>query len=102
MSDTDYYCLRCNGAYKWEEMTSTPEGNLFCPNCWKQLTNEVKRKCPVDGAEMQKRLIADVVLIDVCSTCGGTWFDKGELEVVVKKSADQNWNKVFFLWLLIG
>ena len=85
-------------------MTSTPEGNLFCPACWERLDakREAKRKCPVDGAEMGKRLVAGVVLIDVCPACGGTWFDKGELEVIERKSADESWNKGFFWGFLVG
>jgi hypothetical protein len=100
----DYYCSRCGAAHKWEQMTSTAEGNLFCPACSKLLdpNNEAKRKCPVDGAEMQKRLVADLVLIDKCSACGGTWFDKGELDVIRKRSEDDGWGKGFFWGWLLG
>lgn len=98
------HCVRCGAGHPWERMTSTPSGNLFCPDCWKQLDEkrEAKRRCPVDGAEMRKRLVAEVVLVDVCAACGGTWFDKGELEVISKKSEDDGWGKGFFWGWLAG
>ena len=102
MSDTKYNCIRCEGEYDWEVLTATPEGNLFCPSCWKQFTNEAKRNCPVDGTEMNKRRIADVILLDVCPACQGTWFDKNELEVLLKKSKDAGWNLGFTLGFILG
>jgi predicted amidophosphoribosyltransferase len=102
LTDNNYYCVRCGAGHEWGVMTSTPEGNLFCPSCWKQLKTEVKRKCPVDGAEMQKRLVADVIQLDVCPTCQGTWFDKSELEVVLKKSKDEGWYEAFVLGWILG
>ena len=103
------YCVRCGAGYKWEQMTSTPEGDLFCPTCWKQLEakneenkNEEKRKCPVEGAEMQKRLIAEAVLIDRCPVCGGVWLDKGELEVMQEKSKEDGWSDGVFFGMLFG
>lgn len=97
MSDTKYNCRRCGAEHEWELMISTREGNLFCPTCWKQLTTEAKRNCPVDGAEMKKRLVAEVILIDVCPVCQGTWFDKSELEVLLKRAKDDgsNWGFAF-------
>jgi hypothetical protein len=85
-------------------MTSTPEGNLFCPDCMGHLDvkNEPKRNCPVDGAEMQKEILVGLVLIDRCASCGGTWFDKDELDVIKKRAEDEAWNKGFFLGWVIG
>jgi Zn-finger nucleic acid-binding protein len=62
--------------------------------------NEPTRKCPVDGAGMTKRLVSDVILIDTCAQCGGIWFDKGELEVMRKKSKDAGWNEGFVIGML--
>jgi Zn-finger nucleic acid-binding protein len=50
---------------------------------------------------MKKRLVADVVVIDVCAKCGGLWFDRGELEVIEKKSREVGWNEGFFLGMLL-
>lgn len=103
MSDK-FYCIRCGAGHEWEQMTSTPEGNLFCPECWKRMdaAQEARRKCPVDGAEMEKRLVAGLILVDKCGTCGGTWFDKGELKVIRQMSKDEGWNKGFFIGWLVG
>ncbi|HET8781222.1 MAG TPA: zf-TFIIB domain-containing protein [Pyrinomonadaceae bacterium] len=97
MSDTLYTCIRCRGEFNWEVLTSTPEGNLFCPPCWKQFKNEPKRKCPVDSVEMTKRRLADAVLIDVCETCRGVWLDKNELETLLKNAKDDGWTAGFIL-----
>jgi Transcription factor zinc-finger len=101
MSDTIYHCIRCGQGDKWEAMTSTPEGNLFCAPCWKQLHNEAKRKCPVDGVEMNKRLVADVVMLDSCAVCKGTWFDKSELEILLKKANHESWEMGFLIGSLL-
>lgn len=41
-------------------------------------------KCPKDQTEMRERErdmgAGEVVVMDVCPTCGGIWLDKGELE----------------------
>lgn len=38
-------------------------------------------KCPKCGADLKERPFHHV-RIDVCSECGGTWLDKGELEML--------------------
>src|SRR6185503_12984927 len=81
----EYNCLRCGKEYPWEQLTQTKEGNLFCAECWQQVTTERKRNCPVDNSEMEKHLVCDVVLIDTCLKCGGTWFDQGELDIIRKR-----------------
>jgi hypothetical protein len=83
-------------------MTATPSGTLFCPDCWPKFNphSEPKRQCPVDSVEMTKRVIEDLIVIDICEVCGGTWFDKGELEVINKLSVDTGMRKGFFWgWL---
>ena len=47
-------------------MTIPKEGGLVCPKCDRALS------------------VKDVV-IDHCKSCSGLWFDKGELEQIVKK-----------------
>ena len=101
MSETLYNCVRCGGAFNWESLTSTPEGNLFCSSCWKHFKNEPLRKCPVDGVEMKKRIVADVMNIDVCPACKGTWFDRNELEVLLKRAEAEGWNGGFLLGFLL-
>lgn len=38
-------------------------------------------KCPRCGADLQEREFHHV-RIDVCAECGGTWLDKGELQML--------------------
>jgi len=52
-----------------------------------------KRFCPVDGTEMQVMRIkfspTNVVEIDRCPKCGGIWFDKGELNKIIRIPLDK-------------
>lgn len=97
------FCFRCGKNSKREQMTSTPAGHLYCPDCWSRVDpkNEPLRKCPVDGTDLKKRLVADVVVIDTCAKCRGMWFDRGELELIEKKSRDAGWNQGFFLGMML-
>ena len=96
-------CFRCGGRYESDGMHASPAGNLFCEACWSLINprNEMMRKCPVDAANMKKRLVAESVVIDVCSECGGLWFDKGELEIIEKKSRQMGWQDGFFLSIML-
>ena len=64
-------------------------------------TGEAQRKCPVDGQHMIKRRVADAVVIDTCAKCGGLWFDKGELEIIERKSRDLGWQSGFFTSIML-
>jgi len=100
MSD-DYECARCGAKHKREELTQTSSGSLFCSSCWNSLKNEPKRRCPIDDSEMNRHVVSDVVFIDTCSKCGGSWFDRGELDVIRKMWRENGWKEGFFLgWLL--
>jgi hypothetical protein len=97
----DYQCTKCKREFKWEKLTQTPEGNLFCAECWQLFKNEPKRLCPVDGSEMEKHLVAEVVNLDRCRKCDGVWFDGGEFAQVVKyyrppQSSSMPWIIPFF------
>ena len=98
----DYYCFRCGLGFKWEQMTATPAGNLFCPDCRNLLDSnkEPPRKCPVDNSEMKKHLVGDVFVIDKCLQCEGIWLDRGELAAIRKKEKDAGWNQGFVLGML--
>ena len=101
LSSTDYYCVRCNGAFKWEQLKQTPSGNLFCSPCWQELTNEPIRHCPVDNAEMEKKRVMDLFNIDRCPRCDGVWFDKGELRAIEKKAKEEGRAEGFFIGLIM-
>lgn len=102
ITDNNYYCERCGAGHEWALMTSTPEGNLFCPSCWKKFTDDPKRKCPVDQTEMNKRLVAGVMMLDQCPECEGTWFDKNELKLLLKNTEDKGWETGFIVGAIIG
>src|SRR5262245_40782181 len=99
----DQNCFRCGKRSESSQLTASQEGNRFCPDCWQKVHpgSEVSRKCPVDGADMKKRRVADAVVIDTCASCGGLWFDKGELEVIERKSRDMGWQQGFFTSVLL-
>jgi len=47
-----------------------------------------KLKCPVDGGELE-RIAFQGIEVDVCKKCGGIWFDRGELDDVMREAAAQ-------------
>jgi hypothetical protein len=57
----------------------------ICENCAQEMalivsaSNEERRTCPLDGAEMGKE-VAHMLVIDRCPKCQGVWLDGGELE----------------------
>ena len=101
LSSDDYYCVRCNGAFKWEQLKQTPSGNLFCSPCWGEFTDEPTRRCPVDNSEMQKKRVMDLFNIDQCPTCDGVWFDKGELRVLQEKAKEEGHSEGFLLGFIL-
>ena len=40
--------------------------------------------CPKCGNALQEETLDDIVRIDSCSACGGMYFDRGELDLLVK------------------
>jgi len=42
------------------------------------------RTCPIDSESLAEVMVGNVA-VDVCSVCGGKWFDGGELNLVVKQ-----------------
>lgn len=93
LSSDDYFCYRCNQPFTWDQLTTSPAGNLFCAECCNKLNNETIRKCPVDSSDMEKKRVLDRFLIDRCQQCGGIWFDKGELKIVQQKAKDAGMNE---------
>jgi Zn-finger nucleic acid-binding protein len=41
-------------------------------------------KCPKCGSGLNEETLENVVRIDSCSACGGQFFDKGELDMLLK------------------
>ncbi|HEX8922881.1 MAG TPA: zf-TFIIB domain-containing protein [Pyrinomonadaceae bacterium] len=96
-------CIRCQKKYKFEELTLGPDGFGICEPCAAKINpaNEEKRRCPVDGQEMTKRLVGNAVLLDKCLACGGVWFDGDELRIVNDLIKTQVFNEGMMLaWFL--
>jgi len=64
------------------------EGFAVCHDCSAKLrpAGERPRCCPLDGCEMRKLVIYDLVLVDKCESCGGIWLDQNELRIIEKAS----------------
>jgi hypothetical protein len=51
-------------------------------------------KCPKDGADLAEREFHHVK-VDVCSECGGMWFDKGEVDQLERVAPRGFFNALF-------
>ena len=78
-------CIRCSHVYRIEEVSVEHEF-VVCTDCTANLnpSQEAVRACPIDGREMKKLIIYDLVLIDKCEACGGIWLDQNELKIIAK------------------
>lgn len=96
-------CFRCGTRFELNQLTASELGNRFCQECLAKInaSGEASRKCPVDGLDLIKRRVADAVVIDTCGKCGGLWFDKGELEIIERKSRDMGWQGGFFTSVML-
>ena len=76
-------CVRCDRRRTKESFDGLPT----CEPCRQDLISKAKadsedrRKCLIDGSEMSKDVILNIV-IDRCPNCGGVWLDGGELELI--------------------
>src|SRR5262249_7703448 len=74
-------CARCGKRRTQREY----EGLPTCESCEKLIEAKVRaakeqtRRCPLDGAEMAKEVVLNLI-IDRCPSCRGVWLDGGELE----------------------
>lgn len=78
-------CSRCNYAY-----ATTIDDNLpVCETCKSKVAEEAVRQCPVDGEDMKKIFINNV-MIDKCPKCKGIWLDGNEVDLL--SSLAQNYS----------
>jgi hypothetical protein len=94
-------CLRCEKQRTKHEF----EGIPTCTECELKLKaeRESKHKCPVDGSEMKKEVIYNVI-IDRCPQCAGVWLDNGELDLVkkgIESGAPDDFGTGFLLGMII-
>lgn len=83
-------CERC---YKNVETTTSVIEGIICSECQTKIQAarvEPKRNCLIDGTEMQKDLVFNII-IDKCPSCGGVWLDGGEIDVM--KESLKNFQK---------
>lgn len=79
-------CIRCNQNFQLEHLNVSVDEIPICESCTINLNPKYEqlRRCPIDGREMKKLVIYDLVLIDKCYHCGGIWLDNNELRVIEK------------------
>ncbi len=46
-------------------------------------------KCPKCGSDLTEEVLEQVVRIDICGECGGQFFDRGELDLLLKARISQ-------------
>jgi hypothetical protein len=79
-------CVRCGK----KRTRKTFEGLPTCAACELAIRaeREQKRYCPVDGSNMTKQVVQNVI-VDRCPFCGGVWLDGGELDLIKQASGDE-------------
>ena len=88
-SETGDECSRCRRRTALRDF----EGSRVCADCELSIkaSREERIACLHDDSKMRKELIEGVI-VDRCPSCGGVWFDGGELEAlsaILQRAADQ-------------
>ncbi len=80
-------CVRCREQPSSEVLDGLPT----CARCADQIRRKaaVRRACPVDGTEMRKEIVQNIIL-DRCPDCGGVWLDHDELEALLRVAAEHS------------
>jgi hypothetical protein len=97
------FCTTCDGIWldagELELLLGNPEKAKHLLHSFKvhQNPHEKRRKCPICLKKMQKIIVAlstPALLIDKCPKGDGLWFDKGELQNVLKTGSFDKDNKI--------
>ena len=99
------YCLSCSGIWldagELELLLGNSSGqkSLLASLTITANIKEKKRKCPICRKPMQKVNCgtAQKVLLDKCSAHHGLWFDRGELENILRDGRLDSDGKIFTL-----
>ena len=51
-------------------------------------SNRGRPTCPLDGTNLEK-VVFQGIEVDVCQKCGGVWFDRSELDDVMREAMVQ-------------
>ncbi len=92
-------CVRCREHPAEEVLDGLPT----CRSCGMSIRQKCEnvRVCPVDGGEMLKEVIQNL-LIDRCPTCGGVWLDHEELDALIRLAAERTDDGAFLNGVLLG
>lgn len=97
------YCTDCGGIWldagELEILLGDSEQskNLLASFKTAKKCTEKPRKCPICSKKMEKILVgpdSKKELIDKCTKGDGLWFDRGELQDIIKMGSFDNDNKV--------
>lgn len=97
------YCTDCNGIWldagELELLLGEPEKARQFIDSFETESNstEQPRKCPICLKKMQKIIVGSekpLLRIDKCSKGDGLWFDKGELQDIIKRAKLDQDNKI--------
>ncbi|MFU8892701.1 MAG: zf-TFIIB domain-containing protein [Luteolibacter sp.] len=79
------HCGGCHGMWiPKTQIVGRVEGNLIRKLYHAPAKRMAELRCPTDGSPLWE-FCAGGVLLDRCNSCGGLWFDAGELETVMGK-----------------
>ncbi len=92
------YCVSCHGVWfdggELELMLEAVNAGETClpDSSIEAGTAEKKRRCPICGKRMKKRLIGKEpeILIDACPEREGLWFDGGEVDQLLAQLTPQS------------
>ena len=96
------YCANCGGIWldsgELELLLESKTEREKLMSSFKEdtTTKEKSYSCPICGKRMSKILVGEdeQVLVDKCRKDHGIWFDKGELNSVIKNASENLENKV--------
>ena len=91
-------CVRCREQPSSEVMDGLPT----CARCAELIRQKaaIRRACPVDGTEMRKEIVQNI-LLDRCPDCGGIWLEHDELEALLRVAAEHS-DEGFMNAVLLG
>ncbi|HOV32026.1 MAG TPA: zf-TFIIB domain-containing protein [Candidatus Hydrogenedens sp.] len=97
------FCPKCLGIWlDAEELRWILKGNFDEQSLFKELkTPEKKKHCPRCRAKMRKvgMIEGNQIVYDTCPNFHGFWFDRGELEDIVRNLPQYPGTPTFLQWL---
>lgn len=93
-------CHVCNYCYA----SSKANGKPVCERCQTNfdVEKEPKRKCPIDGALMLKKIHEPSIVLDVCPQCSGIWIDGHEKSLMKRAAMEEGARQAMMTGFIIG